>query len=299
MLNTQCKKAVWRPQFYIWHVLAITFVAALVCGHFTSQRPSEKPQRPSENVRLIAAHVIHQSGGAFYFEDELVPDGWPKNLFNYDPAMTERVDRVSSGRGVVAMVQCCNSRLGDDGLQKISKLSEIRNLDIGDCFITDSGIKYLAQLSDLKILRLDGTQVDDNGLKYLACLQRLTKLYLCRTKVSDGGIRHLLNLRTLKVLYSPQLQISDESVAQITKALKLCDLTLDGAFLSKKGLRSFASCNELTSLCIANLSASEDVLRELSNAIPTCHIIANGKGWFQGKRDDIHKGDSIHIKGTR
>ncbi|MDP7015231.1 MAG: hypothetical protein QGG36_05505 [Pirellulaceae bacterium] len=63
--------------------------------------------------------------------------------------------------------------------------------------ITDQGLDNLTRLKALYELDLTGTEITDTGLIYLAELPDLTRLSLCDTNITDDGLTHLVEIPNL------------------------------------------------------------------------------------------------------
>ena len=109
-------------------------------------------------------------------------------------------DRCSCGRGLPVlrrilgrvrnMLTLPDGRLiwpsiSDEGLQHLSGLQRLQELDLEHTAITDGGLTALEGLPKLEQLDLTGTQVTDEGIEKLE--STLQSLHIQRTSEADSG----------------------------------------------------------------------------------------------------------------
>ena len=92
------------------------------------------------------------------------------------------------------------TRVGDDGLSSIEKLTKDRELSFEGTRITNHGLMHLGMLTNLELLTIQNTNVTDAGLVHLGSLTKLETFYLC-FPVSEQGLRILKKMTALKHLY--------------------------------------------------------------------------------------------------
>ncbi len=83
------------------------------------------------------------------------------------------------------------SKISDQGLSHVSRLTNLKKLSLFDTRIGDQGVARLKKLSHLQRLSLGGTDISDQSLEYIKELKALLHLDLSSTKVSDKGLSHL------------------------------------------------------------------------------------------------------------
>ena len=102
-----------------------------------------------------------------------------------------------------------NDGVTNEALAHIGKLTNLRELELGDAPITSEGIKHLQNLSALSYLGLAFTKdVGDSALQTIAALPQLEVLVLSGTKVTDNGLKQLAdmkNLREVRLAMMPQI----------------------------------------------------------------------------------------------
>lgn len=83
------------------------------------------------------------------------------------------------------------SRVTDEALIYLGRISTLKKLDLGMTEVTDLGLSRLVSLTQLEELGLAGTLISDKGLVHLEQLPRLRVLDLGGTGVTDDGVKRL------------------------------------------------------------------------------------------------------------
>jgi hypothetical protein len=110
-------------------------------------------------------------------------------------------------------------------LEDITKLSkQIIFLKITNAKISDDAVIALSRLSNLRRLNLANTNITDKSLKSLNSLENLQHLNLVATKVSSQGILQLGNLKKLKTLYLYQTKISNTDTGKLKASFSKTDI---------------------------------------------------------------------------
>ena len=100
------------------------------------------------------------------------------------------------------LVNLSYSRASDAGLAHLERFSDkLQGLWLRDTQVTDEGLSRLTGLSNLRLLSLHGTRVTDSGMAHLAELPKLRLLDLAGTQVTDAGLAALQNCPDLRWLY--------------------------------------------------------------------------------------------------
>jgi Leucine-rich repeat (LRR) protein/thiol-disulfide isomerase/thioredoxin len=151
------------------------------------------------------------------------------------------------------------TRVRDDQLAHIGRLTGLRVLDLEQTRVSDAGIAHLAALKKLRRIDLEafgvnreGFGVGDAALAVLATLPELETIDLRLTKITDAGLKHLASLRSLKALQIPGTQVTDAGVAYLKQLPHLEHLRLgvydEGIRLTDDGLRDVGQITTLKSL---------------------------------------------------
>ncbi|HTE30384.1 MAG TPA: hypothetical protein VK666_08420, partial [Chryseolinea sp.] len=112
------------------------------------------------------------------------------------------------------------TKITDAGLDVVSKLSGLRQLNLEYTAIQDDGLKKLAALNALETLNVVGTGVGDPGLQTLNGLKSLKKIFLFETKVTAAGIIDFMKISPHTLLDTGSYQLP----ARITDTLEYKEL---------------------------------------------------------------------------
>lgn len=86
-----------------------------------------------------------------------------------------------------------HTRVTDQQMVALSKLSNLRVLYLNNTAVTDKGIAPVASLSELRWLSLVGTGVTDQSVPTFLKLKNLTNLFLYQTALTQTGIRQVVD----------------------------------------------------------------------------------------------------------
>ncbi len=111
-----------------------------------------------------------------------------------------------------------HTRVTDAGLGQLAAIKSLRNLDLGASAVTDKGLKALAGVKSLRNLYFGSTAVADAGIKALVELEDLQTLYLYNTKVTDACLKDLAEFKSLKILLITKTKITDEGLARLVES---------------------------------------------------------------------------------
>ena len=75
-------------------------------------------------------------------------------------------------------------------------IANLGALELHHTKITDDGLAAISRLSRLRRLRLSGTKIGDAGIRQLRGLSQLNDLDLVHTRVTDMGLRDVADLST-------------------------------------------------------------------------------------------------------
>lgn len=131
-------------------------------------------------------------------------------------------------------IELAGTRITDDGLRVLSRLSRLATLRLDDADIRGAGLAQLPHPEKLKTLWLSGTLLDDAGVAALARFSKLETLVIDRTRITDGGMKHLAKLRQLRRLDISRTAITDRGVKQLKGLESLNFVNLSGTRISKK-----------------------------------------------------------------
>jgi hypothetical protein len=91
------------------------------------------------------------------------------------------------------------TNLDDVGLEHVSQVATLENLDLQDTKITNDGLAYLARLPRLRHLRLkENRQLTNECVPHLLRLESLTDLQIHETSIDQHGVESLASLPNLR-----------------------------------------------------------------------------------------------------
>ncbi len=93
--------------------------------------------------------------------------------------------------GTIISLSLSKSRLGDEHLESLGRLSNLEALDLSRTRVTDDGLAQLVVLKHLKVLNLDDSQISDAGLSHLEKMSHLEQVCLEGTRCTRVGVQQL------------------------------------------------------------------------------------------------------------
>jgi hypothetical protein len=176
-----------RPKFSIRSLLVLVVVAAVPCWWFGMK------MRQAERQREAVQAIQEVGGGVSYDYQHTSMMGHPPG-----PAWLRRL-------------------LGDDFFADVRS---VYFLNVGD--VGDESLQHLESLRNLRLLSLDRTQVSDDGLEHLRGMNNLEQLNLSNTRITDAGLQHLKGLTNLSSLDLRGTEVTDEGIEKLRQALPTC-----------------------------------------------------------------------------
>jgi hypothetical protein len=110
-----------------------------------------------------------------------------------DAILKHLVDEIAGCPVLVSLNLSENRKVTDDGIEYLTKLPKLTELNLSSCDITNEGLLPLQSLSHLRRLNLSYcNRLTDEGIRSLRFLNRLLYLDLqgC-AKISNGGLAHI------------------------------------------------------------------------------------------------------------
>jgi hypothetical protein len=117
------------------------------------------------------------------------------------------------------------SGVTDGGLSCLSRLRQLKRLDVAHTGITGIGLRDLAPLDELRCVTLDQSALDDDGAAALPALKQLSGLDIQHTAVTDAAVDHLSQCGSLRRLYLFGSRISLQGVDRLREMLPRCKVT--------------------------------------------------------------------------
>lgn len=220
---------------------------------------------------------------------------------------------------------------GDDCLEVVGKIDDLRILTALFTSITDDGLVHLADKAELRRLSLYSTGIGDKGLRHLVNLTKLEDLSLIDTPVTDEGLRHLSGLVALKELglggsvegdglvhlYDlPNLEylglvdprFDDQDMHHLHNFSNLKSVNLYRSSITNEGVAILSKCQGLTSLYLTDTGIDDGAvehLKKLKNlkklSLRDTAVTKSGIAELQAALPEcriIQTGDSYDAEGT-
>ena len=205
------------------------------------EKPIDKAAPPTPTPKIepagaddeLAAKWVLSVGGKVRIKDATGerdikdPKGLPAGSFTVVAVDLNNCDKVRDtdlarlSRLALTSLTMHNTKVGNDGLEHLRKMTSLTWLSLADTDITSAGLSHLNELK-LTGLTFDGTKVTSDGLVHIAPQKELNTLSLNRTTVGDAGLSLLTGLSKLKVLYATDTLITDNGAREFSKAPRNC-----------------------------------------------------------------------------
>jgi hypothetical protein len=130
-----------------------------------------------------------------------------------------------------------HGQMTDAVLERLSQVATIQELRIGNSkAITDDGVRHLSRLQQLRHLDLSMTAVTDRGLEVLRALPALESVNLSWTRTTDAGVAHLANGARLRTVHLTGTLAGDGSLRALAGKPELAFLHT-GVGITNAGVR--------------------------------------------------------------
>lgn len=132
-----------------------------------------------------------------------------------------------TGTGFAELAECpkletfgfAGSTIGDDGLQALAKVKQLKHLVFYHTRVTDAGLAPLKALTDLREVNAGpqfSMRLGDAGLATLAAIPSLETLTYSETILTyDGSLKHLKELKSLKSLKLEKTEIAPADLEKL------------------------------------------------------------------------------------
>ncbi|MEX0712414.1 MAG: hypothetical protein WD278_08690 [Pirellulales bacterium] len=165
-----------------------------------------------------------------------------------------------------------HSRITDDGLAYLAKLTRLQDLRLTGTPVTGRGLRHLRGLEMLALLDLSDAAVDDAGLGHLPALKSIRWLNLDRTRITDAGLKHLAGLSGLQEIGLQGTPITGEGVRHLVP-LPLLSLDLSYTRVGDDQISHLRQLNGLRSLDLMETRMTPQGASALEKALPECLIV--------------------------
>lgn len=121
-----------------------------------------------------------------------------------NPLTDQSVNKICEYTNI-RILQLRETQIGNIGLESISKLPLLEQIDLSGTNVTSSGISNLQNIKGLTTLNLSNTKVDDEAVDFLAHMKSLTTLTLDGTRLTEEGYDELrLSLPSTHIFFRGQ-----------------------------------------------------------------------------------------------
>jgi hypothetical protein len=130
--------------------------------------------------------------------------------------------------GTLEVLDLRGTSVNSADLHELTPLVRLRKLVLAHAeSVTDSGLDALTGLPQLTELDLGGTRITDTGLRSVARMPRLDDLNLCGTRITDAGLRELIPLRSLRCVWVMGTKVSHFGLWRFEQAHGQCSGVID------------------------------------------------------------------------
>lgn len=152
------------------------------------------------------------------------------------------------------------NQITDTGLKTLTKLENLRSLNLTGNGVTLVGVKEMANLKNLQELNLHWTSTTDAGLQQVAKVKTLRMLDVGRTTIGRAGLKELLSLPILEALSVEATQVDDEGLRDLTRVRTLRDLNLSYTKVSLQGVKEMDNLADLRKLSLNRTNITDATL---------------------------------------
>ncbi len=192
------------------------------------------------------------------------------------------------------------TKIGDETLKRLGKLTKLHNLSIAGTPITGAGLAHLQGCDQLAALTIAGTKIGDVGMANLRRLPNLRTLHMYYCEFTDDMLVHcktyptLLNLNLnstaikghglvhlkgypLEILALSNTQVSDAELKHLRHLPKLKELELNLSKITDEGIVHIIECKGLKELHLNNSAVTDAGIKRLTAALPGCRVHWDGR----------------------
>jgi hypothetical protein len=243
----------WRFQFSIRSLLILTLAVAIPCSWLAVKMKQAREQKEAvavlkQSISLILYDYVVDRSGKYINTPAPSSPQWLRNIFGDD---------------FFAEVSVIGFRGKNEAdLANIANMSHLHSLSLNYSPISDAFLEHvLSRLQQLRLLELKYTKITDSGLRHLQGLKQLQTLDLSNTNISDAGLRHLTNLKQIEDLNLNDTQITDKGLKYLAELPDLRFLHLEGIQLSDSGLDDIGKIEQLQQIWLSISEARAGKLR--------------------------------------
>jgi len=232
------------------NVRSITVSNASVTGEFLKYWQAEVPLK---GLRLYRCYQI-QSSKLQHLAD--IPDLWDLVITHQELVYSLLEEELNPSNGAYD--------LDDAGLAFLTRLKDLRALELGACRVSGKAFSALAGMKDLERITLCGPSFNDEAMVELQKTNRLKRLILVDTSVTDKGFQSMGPLASLEVLSLVRPKVTSESFAVIGKCNSLKHLSVSNVPLGGDALHHLVGLDALNHLNLETTRVADEGLQYLS-----------------------------------
>ena len=189
-----------------------------------------------------------------------------------------RIDNTDTDDAELKKICCQNpelveltlggTKITDDGLAHLVKLTKLRKIRLSKTAITDTGTNILAKCEFLEDVDVSQTKIGDFGVWELRALPRLKNLNLYLTLVTNAGLdsfrrgdhRSAAKIERLNLDKCP---ITDEGISKLASLTSLSWLHLGGTAITDAGLVELAKLGSLQEAIVTKTETTLEGIEKL------------------------------------
>ncbi|HTN76757.1 MAG TPA: protein kinase [Pirellulaceae bacterium] len=207
------------------------------------------------------------------------------------PELTTRIARLPD----VTEVNLSFTRIHDEALLPLARMSQLHWLDCGDTAIVGQSLREFVTMPKLKGIVFAGdfqsryldqfvkftaledailnwTSIDDEGLASLPEMPTVKKIWFAHTNITGIGLGHLKRLPALLDLGLPATPLTSDGLQKLT-IYQLEKLNLDDTAIGDESIEHLCQFTKLRSLSVKNTRFTVNGIAKLQAALPACQML--------------------------
>lgn len=166
-------------------------------------------------------------------------------------------------------------QITDRSARAVSRLRQLRKLDVDWSEITDAGVGSLAGLPHLEDLALPST-ITDRGLALVGRMSQMRRLRAAGAVDSDQGLASLAGLEKLELLDISHARITDAGLAHLAPLTRMRVLDLSESEIDGSGLKYLLGMRSLQYLNLQNTNVQPAHFAQLAELTSLRELILSG-----------------------
>jgi hypothetical protein len=173
---------------------------------------------------LLAAEPTSREEAAKYYKQRHIED--KRSILN-SSNYKENINPDYSPNKKYSSIHLTGKETNAEDLKYIKYFPEIKSVILTEAInIKDSDLKNLTALPNLSGFDFSHTNITGKGFKYIKNLPLLQEMDLTFTKVSDENLQELKKFKSLKSIWLYKSKVTKKGVAQLSKELPGCFISL-------------------------------------------------------------------------